>query len=123
MFWTVPLIGEDFVTVQVGAGKAEMSVDNLSVDDYFNIPNGLLHFQDPIAATVSFDIQWSGPVTDRSQVNDPSVGFAGQFVLSQATMQWSASRADGSSFVSNPSGTTSVFAQLGQMRNGSFYTG
>jgi hypothetical protein len=108
----------------MGAGKARMVVNNLNLLDFFNIPNALFRFLDPPSepATCSFDIQWSPPVSRRSQVNDPAVGFAANFVYSQATMQWSASRADGSTFVSNPSGTTSAFAQLGQMRNGVFYS-
>jgi hypothetical protein len=36
-------------------------------------------------------------------------------------MTWSAATADGFSFVSDPSGTTSTFAQLGHMRNGVFF--
>src|SRR5438128_6921310 len=71
--------------------------------------------------TVSFDIRWSGPVTDRAHVKDPNVGFAGEFVLSQATMTWSATNANGFRFRSDPSGTTSVFAQLRHMRNGDYY--
>jgi len=115
----------DAVTVHTGAGKASMKAANMRLRDYFTIPNALFRFLDPasIAATCSFDIHWRGPVTDRRHLNDPSVGFAGEFVLSQATMTWSAEGADGSSFVSNPTGTTSVFAQLGHMRNGIFYEG
>ena len=109
----------------MGAGQARMVVNHLKLFDFFNIPNAILRFLSPVSipAAVSFDIQWSGPVSSRTQVNDPVVGFAGEFLYSQATMQWSASRADGSTFVSNPSGTTSAFAQLGHMANGRFYTG
>jgi len=107
----------------MGAGNATLTVDNLQLFDFFNIPNALLRSQNPpsVAAACSFAIQWASPVTNRSQVNDPTVGFAGDFVLNQATMQWSASNASGLRFVSNPSGTTSAFAQLGHMRNGVFY--
>jgi hypothetical protein len=41
-------------------------------------------------------------------------------VMSQATMTWSASNAQGFTFQSDPSPTTSVFAQLGHVRNGVF---
>lgn len=117
---------EDSVDVQFGAGKGSMRGSNLSAPDFFNIPNALFRFMSPasVPATCSFDIEWSGPVTDRSQVNDPTVGFAGEFVLSQATMTWSAATTDRSfSFVSNPADTVSAFAQLGHMRNGMFYEG
>jgi hypothetical protein len=124
LFWTVPLPIKN-VEVEMGAGKASLKATDLAVSDYFSIPNALLRFLHPasLPATCSFDIRWSGPVTDRSHVDDPVVGFGGDFVLSQATMSWSATRSDGFSFVSDSSPTTSVFAQLGQMQNGVFFAG
>jgi hypothetical protein len=124
LFWTVPLPG-DSVEVQMGAGKASMKATDLAAPDFFSIPNALLRFLTPVSlpATCSFDIHWSGPVTDRSRVDDPVVGFGGDFVLNQATMSWSATRSDGFRFVSDPSPTTSAFAQLGQMQNGVFFAG
>jgi hypothetical protein len=94
---------------------------NLAVQDFFNIPNALFRFQDPVsvAATCSFDIRWSGPVTNRSAVSSPQ-GSSGKLVMSQATMTWSATNGLGFSFQSNPSGTTSAFAQLGHVRSGVF---
>jgi hypothetical protein len=59
-------------------------------------------------------------VTNRSYLEDPTNGVAGDFVLSQATMTWSAQTSK-VKFVSNPAGTTSVFAQLERMRNGIFF--
>ena len=116
-------MSSDAVAIQMGAGRASMRARNLPQRDFFNIPNAFFRFQSPVsvAATFSFDIRWSGPVTDRLHVDDPDVGFTGQFVLSEANMTWSAKGADGVSFVSDPEGTTSVFAQLGHMRNGVFF--
>ena len=57
-------------------------------------------------------------MTSRGAVTTP--GTSGELVMSQATMTWSASNSLGFSFVSNPSGTTSAFAQLGHIRNGVF---
>ena len=103
-----------------GAGKATMTATDLAVGDYFLIPNGLLHFLEPDPATCSFDITWSGPVTDRSPVTAPA-GSAGDLVMCEATMQWSAHTASGFHFETDPDApTTSVFAQLGKVRNGSF---
>jgi hypothetical protein len=109
------------VTVNFGAGKAQMTASDLAVYDFFDIPNALLRFENPVSvpATCSFDISWSGPVTDRSPVTAPA-GSAGELVMCQATMQWSAHSASGFSFVSDPHGTTSVFAQLGRVTNGVF---
>jgi hypothetical protein len=58
-------------------------------------------------------------VTLRSGVAGPP-GSSGELVMSQATMAWSAANALGFRFTSDPSGTTSVFAQLGRVRNGVF---
>jgi hypothetical protein len=98
-----------------------MSATNLAVFDFFNIPNAFFLFQDPIStpAKCSFDVRWSGPVTSRGPVASPP-GSAGDLVMSQATMTWSASNDQGFSFQSNPANTTSVFAQVGRVRNGVF---
>ena len=118
LFWTspVPAIGP----VELGTGEARLTVADLTVRDYFNIPNALFRFQvpDSVGATCSFDVHWHGPVSDRGRVT--TQGSAGELVMSQATMTWSASNNDGFSYVSNPSGTNSVFAQLGHIRNGVF---
>jgi hypothetical protein len=112
---------KDSVDVQFGAGTARMSMTDLALQDYFTIPNALFRFMNPasVDATCSFDIHWSGPVTSRGTVTGPP-GSTGQLVMSQATMTWSASNAQGFSFQSDPSPTTSVFAQLGHVRNGVF---
>ena len=98
-----------------------MTVTDLALFDFFNIPNGLFRFQSPVSAPArcSFDIAWSGPVTNRSPVTGPA-GSTGELVMSQATMAWSASNALGFRFASHPSGTTSAFAQLGRVANGIF---
>jgi hypothetical protein len=40
--------------------------------------------------------------------------------MNQATMTWSASNELGFTFQSDPSGTSSAFAQLGKVKNGVF---
>ena len=100
-----------------------MVMTDLQLLDYFDIPNALFRFETPVSvgASCSFDIRWSGPVTDRSPVTSPT-GSTGELVLSQATMTWSARNDLGFSFESDPAGTTSVFAQLGHVSNGVFST-
>jgi hypothetical protein len=117
----VPLRAPDGVTVNFGAGKAQMTATDLPVIDYFDIPNALFRFEEPVSspASCSFDITWSGPVTNRSPVSGPS-GSSGQLVMCDATMQWSASNALGFHFETDPTPTTSVFAQLGKVTNGAF---
>ena len=127
LFWTVPLQsgrddqGQDGVTVDLDKAKARMRAKNLRVMDFFNIPNALFRFLSPasVRATVSFDIRWRGPVTGRSAVTSPP-GSSGQLLMNNATMKWSVENAQGFSFKSDPSGTTSASAQLGRVRNGIF---
>jgi hypothetical protein len=118
LFWTVPIAPQE--KVNLGLGTARMQVSDLSLQDYFSIPNALFRFLNPtsVDATCSFDIQWTGPVSSRGGVITP--GSTGELVMSSATMTWSASNANGFKFVSNPSGTTSAFAQLGKISNGVF---
>jgi hypothetical protein len=101
-----------------------MTVTELDVLDFFNIPNALFRFQTPasVPASCSFDIRWSGPVTSRGPVTSPK-GSTGQLVMSHATMTWSATNRSGFSFQSNPSNTSSVFAQLGHVQSGVFTSG
>ena len=127
LFWTVPLgagregEGQGGVAVDLEDGTARMRAKNLHVAEFFTIPNALFRFQKPasVSATVSFDIRWRGPVTSRSAVTSPP-GSSGQLLMNTATMKWSAQNAQGFSFKSDPSHTTSAFAQLGRVRNGIF---
>ncbi len=130
MFWTVPLQSDredregesqGRVTVDLDEGEARMTAVNLHVRDFFNIPNALFRFQKPasVRATVSFDIRWTGPASAPSAVTSPP-GSSGRLLMSPVTMRWSAENALGFRFESDPSGTTSFFGQLGQVRNGIF---
>jgi hypothetical protein len=116
LFWTVPNATID--SVEFGAGKAHMHMKDVAVTDFFNIPNALFPSVPGLAASCSFDIQWTGPVTRRGGVTTP--GSTGELVMTNATMTWSGTNSSGFSFQSDPAGTTSVFAQLGHISNGVF---
>jgi hypothetical protein len=118
LFWTVPSPANP--PVALGNGTAHLNVTDLAVADYFNTPNALLHFLTPVSvgARCSFEIEWSGPVTSSEPITTP--GSSGELIMCQATMAWSASNDLGFSFVSDPSPTTSAFAQLGRVKNGVF---
>jgi hypothetical protein len=115
------------VSVNSGAGKAELKVINLAAEDYFNLPNASVPGNE-VDATISFDVIWNGPITRRVNVSDAANGFAGSFVENQATITWSASNSQGFSFVANPGDfSTSVpeagpFAELGHEQNGIFFS-
>lgn len=118
LFWTLP--DAKINSIDLEAGTAHMHMDDVALRDFFNIPNALFRFMTPasIAAKCSFDIRWLGPVTGTGGVSTP--GSKGTLVTSQATMHWTAINEAGFHFVSDPSGTTNVFAQLGHISNGVF---
>jgi hypothetical protein len=131
-FWTAAIPDRD-VKVNFAAGKAEMHVRDLLLEDYFNLPNAAADGGPPgpglgeVDATVSFDVVWDRPVTRRVNVRDTANDFAGTFVENQASMTWSASNELGFRFTANPGDfSTSVpeagpFAELGLERNGIFF--
>ena len=129
-FWTAAIPDSD-VTVQFGAGTAEMRVDNLALGDFGTKANALgKNWQtasDP--AVVSFDVVWSGPITRRLSVLNGTLGnhYAGDYVENQATVTWSGTNLKtGFMFTSNP-GTRATssfdggFVELGHEQNGSFF--
>lgn len=117
----MPVRPQDDLDLHLEAGRASLSANNLSVQDYFSIPNALLRFMTPasVNAKVSFDIRWSGPLGQPVAVAGPP-GSTGALSMSHANMTWSANTSSGFQFESHPHPTTSVFAQLGHVSNGVF---
>jgi hypothetical protein len=120
-FWTVAIPAADVQFVNPGAGKAELKVTDLVLEDYGSVGNALKDGPS-VPATASFDVVWTGDVTRHVNVTrqDSANAFAGEFAETRATVSWSASEA-GFTFTSAPAATSkSVFAQTGHERNGSF---
>jgi hypothetical protein len=95
VFW-VAVIADGDVTVNPGAGRAEMHVHNLPEppDGFGDLASlGPTWQTGHFDSTVSFDVVWNGPVTRRVNVRDAANGFAGQFNENQATVTWSANSA------------------------------
>jgi hypothetical protein len=116
------------VTVNLGAGKAEMQVTNLALGDYFTKANAFgANWQNgDVDATVSFDVVWGGPVTRRLNFQDSNNldQFGGEFVENQASVTWSGSNANGFTFTANPGGLSTSFAgfaELAHVQNGAFF--
>ena len=123
LFWTVE-IPESGVVVELGAGNASLQAANVAILDYGDIGNALFGGgPPPIPGTVSFKVVWSG-VNQRVNVRntDPVFGgFAGEFVRNSAQMEWTAT-VGRLTLASDPISTSSsVFAELGHERNGSFF--
>jgi hypothetical protein len=118
LFWTVP-VDRDSVKVEPGSGRASLIVNNLAMEDYFNIVNAL-NDGTSNRATASFEIHWV-PGMKRFKVRDDATGMAGEFVKNSATIAWSVESA-GKAYLSGPEETSSsISEQVGHERNGVFF--
>jgi len=118
LFWTIPLHPES-VVASPGAGSAIYKAQNLQIEDYGNL-NAAFSGAAGIPATVSFEVRWSG-VEKRVALHNQDAGFAAEFVRGKAQMAWSAVVGD-YRFTSDPLNTSwSDFAEIGTMRNGTFF--
>jgi hypothetical protein len=120
LFWTTAISPDD-VDIDFEEGSASMSVRNVTVLDFHDIGNALFGGGAPPApAIVSFRVRWSG-IQERVRIRNVDQDFTGKFIRNQAQMEWSATTEE-FTFASAPADTSSsVFAELGQMRNGSFF--
>lgn len=113
------------VEVDLEEGTASLNVRNLKLFDYFDILNALFrnrHTPVKQRATVSFKVDWTGPVVHRASITNVEHQFKGTFLTNSAQMEWSAHREDGFKFVSDPIGTSSsVFSEIGHDQNGVFF--
>ena len=122
LFWTTAISPED-VDVDFEEGSASMRVHKVAVTDFHDIGNALFGGgAPPTPAIVSFHVRWSG-VQERLRIRNVDQDFTGKFIRNQAQMEWSATTEE-FSFASAPANTSSSsFAELGHMRNGSFFKG
>jgi hypothetical protein len=108
----------------LGAGNASLSVADLHLGDYTNIPNSLSNgaIVPVIDAAISFTVNWFG-AQDHQIVNNPAPDFrvAGLFVDTGASIEASASNANGFHFTTDSAGQTAVTAKIGHERNGVFF--
>ena len=122
LFWTIP-ISPSAIYANSTTGAAMLRASSLAVPDYGNFFNAISPTPDPppIPSHVSFEVMWPG----RGEVvvlDDDTFDFAGRFVISDATIAFSAWQ-DGSDVVyrSNPEGQFSFDAGVGRERNGVFH--
>jgi len=135
VFWTVPIPPES-VSVNPGTGRAIYQVSNLATLDFHDFVNDSLLHGPSTPTTLSFRVEWGGPITDRLNIkpgrpgtSDPDNGFAGEFVFNSATMWWTANEPNRpqvwggpAMYVSDPANTShSDFAMVGHERNGVFF--
>jgi hypothetical protein len=118
LFWTIPLPPQS-VVANPGAGSAVYRATNIEIRDFVDF-NESLSGQPGDPATVSFEVRWSG-VDQRVRIHDEDTEFAGEFVRGKAQMRWAAVVGN-YQFRSEPLSTSSSdFAEIGTMRNGTFF--
>jgi len=116
LFWIVALPPQD-VQVQLNQGTASYRANDLALRDFGSIPNSLSNGSS-VPASVTFDVEWSG-ITQRGTVRNAADKFALDFVMTGATIKWSASTA---SSTLHSTGVTAVnFAELARETNGVFF--
>jgi hypothetical protein len=135
VFWTVPVVHEA-LEVNFDDARARLRVSGLRLFDDHDAANSLTaglglpgdlgfpypHIDpvQPVPATVSFEVEWSGLV-DTAEIHNATQGFEGSFLQTGATIRWS-SEERGFRFQSEePNPTRYLFAVLGRERNGIFF--
>ena len=120
LFWTVQ-IPDDALTVSANRKSATLHLEDVSLIDSF-----VFLGENPVPATVSFDIAWtaSGPRQHfKPGSDDPTdpTNFDCKFRFGVATGTFSGYNSDGFSFTSDPGATSDgFFAEIGTESNGSF---
>jgi hypothetical protein len=118
LFWTIP-IADSAIDVNPGKGQASLRATNLAIPDYHDFVNSL-YPATSVPAVVSFDARWHD-IQSRRNAKEPDFGFAGEFVVTAATIEWSSQQA-GFRFQSDPASTSvSEYAIVGNERNGVFF--
>jgi hypothetical protein len=119
VFWTIA-VPDDSVDVKPGAGRARFAMKDFAIRDYHEFVNSLLPDGPWEPATVSFDVRWHD-IQSRYNTSQPSWGYAGEFVVTKASIEWS-SEQEGFSFQSDPASTSVTdYAIVGHERNGVFF--
>lgn len=102
-------------------GEARMTLSNLAMPDYFNIPNALFHGTPPDPGVVSLDIKWAG-VTKRGSFTNPGQRFEMDFKQTGAHISWSGTnKKTGARFHTTRGAQKVQFAQIAKQRSGVFF--
>jgi hypothetical protein len=118
VFWTIP-ISDHAIDVNPGKGSARLAARDVAIPDYGDFVNSLLPGPSE-PAVVSFDVRWFDPQSRRNAKEDAE-GFAGEFVVTKASIEWSSHQA-GFRFQSDPaSASIPIYALVGNERNGVFF--
>ncbi len=120
LFWTAQIDRHD-VLVNPGPGRAVMDVRSLPVPDFHDLVNAILGGPS-IPGVVSFRVEWARS-GDKQRFHNDALQYDGQMVLTTASCAWRGRTAE-AQYISNPDpgSQVSVYAQVGHMRNGVFFS-
>lgn len=121
VFWT-RAVPKKSVEIAPGAGDASFVLSDFENLDWLTVVNALFRPEgfEPIPATSSVNIQWTG-TGERVSVSNNDAGFGGQYENATASVQWSASNDEGYSFSTAGSSETIItHAFTAKIRNGVF---
>jgi hypothetical protein len=120
LFWTAAIDTHD-VLVNPGSGRGVMDVRRLAVPDFHDLVNAILGGPS-VPGIVSFRVDWAASRNMQTFRND-SLQYNGKMALTSASCAWSGETAE-ARYISNPDPATqvSVYAQVGDMRNGVFFS-
>jgi hypothetical protein len=98
-----------------------MDVRDLAVPDYHDFVNAVL-LGPSLPGLVSFRVEWAAS-KDKQEFDNPDQQYDGHMVLTSARCSWTGATSD-AMYVSHPDPLTqvSVYAQVGHMRNGVFFS-
>jgi hypothetical protein len=134
LFWTIA-VPPDSVQIDLDNATASFQLENLRIPDAHDLANALTNGQGtvlndppipPIAAVpaiVSFDVQWSG-VVSQAQVTNLASNFTGEFIETMATIKWSARQVGPPAFAfvsEDPNPARTFYAVIGRELNGVFF--
>ena len=118
LFWTLPINPHD-VNVSPGSGRAVMDVRNVEMEDYHDFVNAILDGPSE-EGLVSFRADWAAS-TNKRRFHNSARQYDGSMVLNTATCSWIGETAE-ARYVSSPGGQITIYAEVGEVRNGVFFS-
>ena len=124
------------MNVEFDEARARLSVTDLELFNDHDVANSLtyglglpgdlgfpyprINPVQPVRASVSFEIEWSG-LLGASEIRNTTQGFEGSFLKTGASIKWSSEEAGFRFQSEEPNPSRKLFAVLGRERNGSFF--
>jgi len=118
LFWTIP-VSPDSVRIDLDQASASLRMSDLPIPDWGDLRYATTDGPN-VPSVVSFNVRWDGALNRASRRHEEQ-HWMGDYVQTQATIEWSAQR-DGFRFASDPaSSSQSQAAVMGRHRNGVFF--